>query len=189
MHHFLINFLQHHSILGYVVVFIAMIFEGDVFLFTAAFLTHLGFFDPVNMFVAVVTGALSGDLFWYWLGLRLNGSTGFTRWAKKIAAPFDDHLLQRPWHTIFLSKFIYGIHHAILVRAGMLKFKLSRYFKIDLISTLAWTTIVGGLGFLSSLSFERMRHQIKFMEGLLLAVILILLLVSYLVSYQAKKEL
>src|SRR6185295_15277237 len=127
-------FLQHHRELSYAIVFLAMIFEGDVFLFTAAFLTRAGFFDPLTMIVSIITGSLTGDLFWYWIGLKLNGSTRFTAWAKKVALPFDDHLISRPFRTIFLSKFIYGVHHAILIRAGMLNIGLAKYLKIDLIS-------------------------------------------------------
>ncbi len=190
IHHFLFYFLQTHRVLGYIVVFVAMIFEGDIFLFTAAFLTSQGFFDPINMFVAIITGVLSGDLFWYWVGLRLREQTGLiTTWAKRIAAPFDDHLKQRTAHTIFLSKFIYGVHHAILIRAGMLKIRLNKFIKIDFISTLAWIIIVGGLGFASSISFDKIKHQIRFLEGTFLVAAICFLLFSYLISYQVKKKL
>ncbi len=181
--------MQAHAVLGYLIIFIAMIIEGDIFLFTAAFLTHLGYFDPIKMFVAVYTGSVCGDLFWYWLGLKLNGSSRFTTWTSKMAVPFDSHLLERPLHTIFLSKFIYGIHHAILVRAGMLKLNLAKFLRIDLISILGWVLIVGSLGFAGSVSFDLMRHSIKFVEYGLLGAFLTFVIISYLVSFQAKKKL
>ena len=190
MHSQIFLFLEAHTTLAYVIIFIAMIFEGDIFLFTAAFLTRQGFFDPLTMFIAVITGALTGDLFWYWLGLRLNEKpSAFTRWAKRVALPFDDHLINRTWHTLFLSKFIYGVHHAILIRAGMLKIKFSRYMEIDFLSTLVWAAVIGGLGFISSASFGFIGHSIRFIEGILLAIVLGFLIISYLISYQVKKKL
>lgn len=177
--------------LGYVAIFLLMTIEGDLFLFTAAFLTHLGFFEPLTMFLTVLSGVTVGDLAWYWLGLRLqsHGGVRIGRWAQKLAAPFDDHLRSRTFHTIFLSKFIYGLHHAILVRAGMLGMKLDRYVKIDFVSNIFWILVIGGLGFVSSLSFDRIRHQIKLVEVVILLMLCAFVLVSYLVSYTAKKKL
>lgn len=189
MHHHLLFFLQTHRALGYIAVFVAMIFEGDLFLFTAAFLTHQGYFDPLNMFVTLVTGVMSGDLLWYWLGLRLNDSRRFTAWAKKLAQPFDDHLQHRTLHTIFLSKFIYGVHHAILIRAGMLRIRLDKFLKIDFFTSLVWIVIVGALGFISSFSFIRVRHSIKFVEAAILTAFLVFVGISYFISYEAKKKL
>ena len=190
IHHAIYHFLQTHCVLGYLAVFLAMMIEGDLFLFTAAFLTHQGFFDPVLMFVTIVCGTLSGDLLWFWGGLRLRQQRGWVEhWTKKMAEPFDEHLQMRTFRTIFLSKFIYGLHHAILVRAGMLRMKLGKFIQIDFASTLIWVLIVGGLGFVSSLSFDRVRHQIKFFEGTLLVVFVGFVAISYLISYTAKKKL
>lgn len=190
MHHYLLEFLKTHSFLGYIVVFVAMIFEGDILLFSAAFLTHQGFFNPVYMFLTVLTGVLGGDLLWYWVGLRLRERTGWiTKWAKNIAEPFDNHLMFRTIRTIFLSKFIYGVHHAILIRSGMLKIELKKYCKIDFVTTIIWMVIVGGLGFISSISFDRIKHLLKFWGGTFLAVTLIFLILSYLISYEARKKL
>lgn len=190
MHHYLFEFLKTHSFLGYIVVFLAMIFEGDILLFTTAFLTHQGFFSPVYMFVTILSGVLGGDLFWYWVGLRLRERTGWVaHWAKRIAEPFDNHLKLRTGRTIFLSKFIYGVHHAILIRSGMLKIQLKRYFKIDFAATVIWILVVGGLGFISSFSFDRIKHQIRFWEGAFLAVTSLFLIFSYLISYEAKRKL
>ena len=176
------EFLQAHNIIGYFVIFIAMIIEGDLVLFTAAFLTHQGFFDPFKMLVTVFSGSISGDLFWYWLGLKLNGSSKFTAWASRMAAPFDDHLIQRPLHTIFLSKFIYGFHHAILIRAGMLKTRFDKFLRIDLISIVGWMLIVGGLGYASSCS-------IRYIQFSLMFVVIAYIVLSYVFSYGAKKKL
>jgi membrane protein DedA with SNARE-associated domain len=133
---------------------------------------------------------MTGDLFWFWVGLQLRERGGIvTHWARKIAGPFDEHLRERTFHTIFLSKFIYGVHHAILIRAGMLRMRLDKFIKIDFASSVTWIVVVGGLGFISSLSFDRIRHQIKFLEGALLIAFIGFLLISYLISYEAKRKL
>lgn len=186
----LFDFLQNHRLVGYIVIFFGMIFEGDIFLFTAYFLTHLGFFDPVNMFLTTILGVSMGDLGWYWLGVRLHNRFSWLRfWADKVAAPFDEHLKRRPLRTIFLSKFTYGVHHAILMRAGALGMKLEQFIPNDWASNLFWITIVGGLGFLSSASFTAIRHRLKIVELGLLIGLLIFFVFWHIVAIKAKRRL
>lgn len=190
MHYLLYHFLETHRLLGYAVISVAMIFEGDLFLFMASFLTHQGFFDPFDMFIAVFLGVMTGNLAWYGAGFWLRQRIDLiNRWAQKIAAPFDDHLKKQTFHTIFLSKFIYGVHHAILLRAGMLQIKFGKFVKVSIFSNLLWIVIVGSLGFISSASLGRLGHRIKFVEVVLLAAFVCFLLISYLISYEAKKKL
>ncbi len=65
---FLSHYLGFWLPVGYLVVFLAMMVEGDAALFAAAFLTHQGFFNLGVIIVVVFLGVLIGDLGWYWLG-------------------------------------------------------------------------------------------------------------------------
>ncbi|MCL5017563.1 MAG: VTT domain-containing protein [Patescibacteria group bacterium] len=173
------------SIIGiwaYLIVFVGVIFEGDIFLFSAFFLAREGVFDVWLLTLVVFFGIIFGDLLWYRLGIKLDKTNSrLLRWAEKIAAPFDGHLISRTFHTIFISKYTYGIHHAILVRAGMLRFPLRRFVGYDAISTSVWIFVVGGLGYFSSLYFSMIKNYIKFAEiGLLLGILLFVFTSHYL---------
>lgn len=186
--------LQHYLLLwrplGYILVFIGMIFEGDVFLFTAAFLTHQGFFDARVMFLASFSGVFFGDMFWYLIGVRFNGSSHFlNRWVHKLTKPFDKHLLENPLRAIFFSKFAYGIHHALLIRAGALGIKIRDFLKADIPATLIWMSIVGGLGYVSSASFGTMKHYLRFTEFVFFSALIILFVLEYTARKISKKKL
>ncbi|HEV8601362.1 MAG TPA: VTT domain-containing protein [Patescibacteria group bacterium] len=190
MHGFLLSLLQHHVIIGYAVIFFGIMFEGDGLIFTAAFLTHRGFFEPALMFPILLIGTIIGDLFWYALGVKLDDSGNWiNQWLKKLAAPFDEHIIKSPLHTIMISKFTYGLHHPILIRAGALKLNLHEYIKDDLISSVVWILIVGGLGFGSSASFYLVQRYIKFVELYLLLGVAAFFIIWHLIALKAKKKL
>lgn len=171
----------------YLIVFFGMIFEGDILLFSSFFLAREGVFHLGTLFAVTLLGVLLGDLMWYWLGEKIDKShSRLLLWAEKIAAPFDEHLISRTFHTIFISKYTYGIHHAILLRAGMLRFPLRRFVGYDFISSLVWIFIVGGLGYFSSFYFSLIKHYIKFAELGLLFGILLFVFISHYIAKKSK---
>lgn len=176
--------------IGYAIVFLGMVIEGDGVLFAAAFLTHQGFFDLLDMFMVVFVGVLFGDFLWYWLGKKFYASsTVFTSWAERIAAPFDIHIVDRLFRTIFISKFMYGFHHLILMRAGALGVGAKKLLKIDFFATFIWILVVGGLGFLSSVSFSTIKHYLRSVEIFLLLGIVTLLFIQHFVAGRLKEKL
>ncbi len=185
--HYLISF----KLLAYIFFFAAMIIEGDIFLFTAGFLASRGFLDKEPMFLALFVGTLFGDSLWYWLGYKLNNSQNRCgQWLVRVTGPFDGHLRQYPLHTLFISKFIYSLHHVMLGRAGVLKINFKKFFGCDFISTLAWIFVVGGLGYLSGASFGFIKHYLKFTEYALAFFLVVFLAVNYfVVRYRLKKRL
>lgn len=175
---------------NYLIIFVAMIIEGDPFLFSAFFLAHEGVFGVPTLLLVVFFGVLVGDLFWYWLGIKIDKhGSRLVSWAEKIAAPFDEHLISRTFHTIFISKFTYGTYHAILVRAGMLRFPIRRFIGYDAVSTLVWIAVVGGLGYFSSYSFSLIKQYMKIAEIGLLAGVLFFIFLSKYISKRSRQIL
>ncbi len=176
--------------LGYTLTFIGMFVEGDAMLFLTAFLTHQGFFDFGDMLFTVVSGVLIGDSAWYWIGYRLDGSKSrLARWAAKVAAPFDEHIKKRPFHTILISKFTYGFHHAILLRAGALRLPFKRYFWIDVIASAVWLLAIGILAYVFSGSYVFLRRYVRYGEIALLFLIVLFVLADHAIAKYYKKKL
>ncbi len=191
MQHTIIPFLILWKPLGYLLVFFAMMIEGDLALFTTGFLTNLRVFDPFDILAIVFAGVLVGDTLWYELGRRLEKHAPdlIKRWIEKIAGPFDEHIRNRPFRTIFISKFTYGVHRIILARAGMLGIKFGEFLKSDIVASSAWIAIVGGLGYFSGLSFELAKHYLKFAEVTLLIALVIFVLLLKLISNRSRREI
>ncbi len=185
-----LKFLLGASWIGYTSAFIGMIFEGDIVLFTMAFFTREGFFNPLLMFITVFAGVIIGDILWYKLGKRLASSGKLLhKFFINLTEASDRHLLERPFHTIFVSKFAYGIHHLILMRAGAINVPLNRFIRDDMRASLVWILIVGSLGYFSSYSFEFVKHSLKFAEIILLISVVFFVLAERFILRQFKKEL
>ena len=176
-----IDYLTLSRPIAYLLIFAGMIIEGDVVLFAAAFLAHQKILDIGDTFIIVLFGTIIGDMLWYLAGLRLNNSFLFLkRWADKIAQPLDGQLINHPFKTIFISKFIYGIHHAILFRAGTIKIPFRRFAVLDLPAIIIWVVIIGVLGYGAGVSFLSLKHYLQFAEfGLAASLFLFFMLLHF----------
>lgn len=179
--------------LGYFIIFLGMIFEGDLMLFTVYMLAFSGIMSLSMVTLTVFTGVFCGDIFWYWLGTKIYASTNnvgkIGSWIMSVVKPFDNHLHKRPFKTIFLSKFVYGIHHAILVRAGSLDISLKSFIKTDILSNALWIATIAGLAYFSRASISLAAHYIKFAEASLLIGVVIIIFLWHIITVVIKKVL
>src|SRR5512143_3361001 len=61
-----ISFVEAHRYWGYGLLFIAMIFEGELFLTATGMLVRLQAFDFLDAFIFALAGVLSGEMLRYW---------------------------------------------------------------------------------------------------------------------------
>jgi len=188
----ILHYLTDHQALGYIIIFIGMMIEGDILLFTAGFLTHQGYFDIGIMLLLVFSGVIIGDNIWYVFGELMAEKKSFLG-AKKfignLTNHFDEHLKNRPVRTIFISKFAYGFYRPVLLKAGASKLSFKRFIEADLAATFLWVFLIGGLGYLSSASFLAIKRYLKYTELTLLLSIVIFILISHIITKISKKEL
>jgi len=188
MESFLFHYLTFWEPLAYILIFIGMMLEGDTVLFIAAFLTHQGILHPLPMLLTALWGMILGDNLWYSLGFKLrNSNTALNRWAEKLAQSFDEHFKKHPFRTIFLSKFTYGVGHAIFFRSGAIRIKWNKLEQSDILATLFWMLIVGGLGYFTSASFSLVKHYLKFGEVALLLGLIIFFALEHLMVKKSKR--
>jgi membrane protein DedA with SNARE-associated domain len=190
METFFIHYLTINRFLGYGLIYFGLIFEGDVFLFATAFLTKLKFFDFFDMLFIATAGILSGDFFWYGLGRWLGGKSERLRhWAGRLGPGIEASLQRNFFRTLLISKFAYGTHHLLLVKIGLSRYSLRRFFIKDIPASLIWIAVVGSLGYIFAASFSLVTRYFRYFEvGVLLAVI-IFFLVSRLLARRLKKEI
>lgn len=171
----------------YPLIFIGMIFEGDLILFSAAFLIYQGILHPAPLIMTVLWGMLLGDNLWYTLGLKFrNRYPSLNAWAEKLVAPLDEELKNRLFRTIFVSKFTYGIRSAIFFRAGTLKIRWRKIEPADILATLVWMLIIGGLGYLAGASFAPFKKYLRFGEIALLLGLIIFFVLEHLLLKKSK---
>lgn len=181
MHSFLLPYLTYWKPLSYLIVALGMVFEGDIILFSAAFLLSQRFFGTLPILATVAVGLAIGEVFWYRLGIiaRISRITFVNRWLEQLTSRFDEHLMTKTTRTLFLSKFMYGLGHLMVMRAGSLNLPEQRFFRKDLVATAAWALVVASLGYFSGRwFFSYLRNYLRFTEVALLAALLGLIFVE-----------
>lgn len=186
-------FLQYVSDLGwliYAIIFIFMFVEGDVILFTAFYLANNGHLNVSILIAIAVIGVTFGDIVWYKIGERLEKrSAFFRRIAARITKTLDSRLQRYPISTLCITKFTYGIHHAVLLRAGAIRLPFKKYFLTMFSAAAFWTTVIGGLAYFSSASLDLLKKYFKYGEVGLLIGLIIFLLIMHLLSKLGSKEI
>lgn len=160
--------------IGYSLVFLGMMFEGDIFLLSTSFLTRLGYFDVFDFLATAFLGALAGDLFWYWLGWRFGASENkvskyLLKQAKRVKIDFQGHIFKK----LLLSKFMYGTHRATVVFIGISKIKFSRYISAEAPATTIWFIVISSFGYLFGAVLSVFGHYFRYVEILLLLVVVL----------------
>jgi len=191
MHSFTFLYLTAYRPLGYLLFFLGMLVEGDAVLFTASFLGHQGIFEFPFVIVIGLAGALLGDSMWYFLGTKMNEHTPFFhKWLGRLSQPFDEHLKKNLLHTIFISKFTYGFHHALLARAGALGVSYKKFLMDDILATLPWFAIVTAIGFVSSASVDALTSSFRSVKiALFVGLVVFFLVWHFGVSNKLKKKI
>lgn len=186
-------FLQYIGEWGwliYAIIFIFMFIEGDVVLFSAFYLANSGHLNTLALILIGVIGVTFGDICWYKIGEHLEKRSPFFRKiAAKITKTLDKRLQNYPVSTLCITKFTYGIHHAILLRAGAIRIPFKKYLLTMFFAAAFWTTIIGGLAYFSSASIDSFKRYIKYGEVGLLIGIIIFFAIMHLLSKLGRKEI
>ena len=190
LHSFFLYYLVASRPLGYTLAFLGLMIEGDVTLFSIAFLTREGFFDVGDMLIIILLAVFIGDLLWYQAGKHL--LTKFPKLSKlteRFSQPFEKQLTNNPARTLLVTKFTYGVHHAVLMRMGMLNVNFRQFIKKDIIAIIIWVAIIGGIGYFSAFSLEYLRKYMRYAEVSLLFGLLAFFAIEHLLKIISKKDL
>lgn len=158
-----LNFIGEHRYLGYLVLFLGMIVEGEVFLMTAGILANLNAFSLEEVFIVSFAGVLVNDIIWYHIGVYLKNNHGHRslllraeRKVKKLLPSIEIS----PAYAIFISKFIAGFNHPTLIILGFLKTNFKYFMKLQFFASLVWTLVFISLGFAFGHTAISVSHKI-----------------------------
>lgn len=188
-----IHFVQDHRFLGYTILFFAMVVEGEVFLIVAGTLAQLRALDFGDVLWVSFAGVMLGDVIWYGLGFLSARSGKFSflvRMTEKSVLTLLPRFRERPFNSIFLSKFIYGANHATLILSGILKVKFELFIRAELLSSFAWVAIFAVAGFMfghAALAFTHKASQFALIT--LVFVVGFILIQRWASKYYEQREL
>lgn len=172
------NFVLDHRYLGYMVLFLAMIIEGEILLIVAGVLARLKAFDLGDVLWISFAGVMIGDALWYGLGVLTARYTRLGRlvmYAEKSVHSLLPNFHSNPFHSIMLSKFIYGANHATLILSGIIRVKFPVFIRAEAYTSFVWVAIYAAAGYMFGHAALAVTH--KALQFILIAVIFVVIFV------------
>ncbi len=149
-----VNLLKHlvegHEALAYAMIFAGIIFEGEFIIICTGILAYLGALDVYSVFVFILCGGVGKTFLGYYIGTVINKNwkeTKFVKYLERRVSYVMPHFEARPFWSIFLSKFILGVNHIVIIFSGFKRIPLKTYLKAEFISTVIWAPLLLSLGY------------------------------------------
>ncbi len=160
----LASFVLNYQVPAYFLVFFGIVIEGELVLVLTGIFLYLGVMDPLFSIPVAFLGAMAKTLLGYKIGSYLssiypeNKLMGF--FERKVLF-FLPSFKEKPFWSIFVSKFIYGVNHLTLVFSGYLKIDFKKYFKAEFYSSIVWVLGMILVGFMFGFAALNITKDIK----------------------------
>ena len=170
--HFLSHLIEQF---GLYAVFFLVVIEGDITLMLAGVLAHSSFFGEYSFARVLLWGTLGGvasDNFAYLAG-RVFGKTvrGFRFY--RSAKPRLERLTSRfGAHSIFLSKYIYGLRWASCTFYGVTRMPFLRFLPLSMASCFLWVFILSGVGYFFGSAVTGLIGDFRHVGKILLGIVI-----------------
>ncbi|HEU0085914.1 MAG TPA: DedA family protein [Candidatus Paceibacterota bacterium] len=151
--HILNQLVENHQIWAYLVIFIGLILEGEVVVITAGVLSYLGALDFTTALIFILAGGVAKSFGCYYLGTLLYKKYQEHRafkYLERRVLYFMPNFKDRPFWSIFISKFIAGANYVVCIFSGYQKICFRTYIKAELLSTIIWAPLLLSLGYFFS---------------------------------------
>lgn len=176
------NFLFHpfstivstHPYLAYLALFLAVFWEGEFALITAGVLLHMGVFSLWPTVMVAICAATAKTIVGYHIGRFLGKTFPKSHLLKYFSRKVFYYLpsyKKRPFWSIFISKFIYGVNNAALIFAGYTKTNFKTYCTAEAISSVIWLGGMFVLGNYFSSTAQALSHNVRYFTFILLLFI------------------
>ncbi|MEI8269756.1 MAG: VTT domain-containing protein [bacterium] len=155
--------VEHNQVLAYLLIFIGLIFEGEVVLISTGILSHLGALNPYFAICFVLCGAFIKTIIGYYMGTLIHERWHNHKFLKYIEKKVDNimpRFRENPFWSIFISKFIIGFNHIIIIFAGYSKINYRQYLKAEISSTIIWAPLLLSLGYFFSFTALHVSKEI-----------------------------
>lgn len=138
---FLQYFVTTSPALAYLVLFLGMFIEGEVFFITGAVFAIEGFLNWWILLGVTFVGVILGDIAWYFLG-RYSKETRLGDWVQKKFSGYqywlEENFETRYARLAFISKFLYYVNRITPLLAGWQRMEFKKFLRVHLIAGVGW---------------------------------------------------
>jgi len=170
----------HYQALAYLFIFVGLIFEGEFFIIFSGILAHIGALNFFYTLAFILLGGFTKTLLGYQIGRLIHDKWHEAKFLKHIEKRVQNvmpRFKEKPFWSIFVSKFIMGLNHVVIIYAGFLKVDYKKYLKAEIFSTVIWAPLLLYIGYLFGYTALSISKEIwKFSLIVLLLVIGFILL-------------
>lgn len=177
--------VENHQVIAYFLIFLGLIFEGEVVIITTGVLCYLGALDFWISLSFILAGGMVKTFGGYYFGdflYRKYKQHTFFKFLEGRVSYFMPRFKQKPFWSIFISKFITGINYLIIIFSGYNKINLKTYLKAEILSTIIWAPLLLSLGFFFSQIAITVSKEISRFSFIILLLLIVFLLFDKLMA-------
>jgi len=152
------------------------IIEGPIVSVIAGFLVTLGFFNPLVVYVVMVSGDIIGDGIFYYLGYRGKNLFHYFKINEEKIEKAKVYFEKNHQKAIAGSKIMWGIGTTGLLAAGALHVPYKRYFKTCALYSLVQSFIMIFLGMFFGQAYEIIGKYFDYYAAIISILVLVVLL-------------
>lgn len=182
----LTSLIENHQILVYGIIYLGLIFEGELFLISTGILVHLGALNFWFALLFILLGGLSKTFLGYLLGEFLYEKFNhhrFFRYIEKRVYGIMPRFKEKPFWSIFVSKFIMGANYIVVIFCGYEKIDYKKFLKAEITATFIWAPLLLSLGFFFGYTALHISREIWKFTAAVFALLAVFVLFDKLVSW------
>lgn len=184
------HFVEIHAIIVYFIIFIGVIFEGEIMVIFAGIFSYLGSIHIFIALIAIILGGATKSFLGYTIGFYLNKHHSHRPIISKIErriSYFLPKFNERPFWSIFVSRFfILGIGWFTIVFSGYRNIPLKLYIKAEGYSLVLWSILMLALGYFFGYTALSISRDIRNVLLMILAFFIIFFVVEKIVAFMVE---
>ena len=180
----LTDLIGNNLVLAYGLIFSATIFEGEIVAIMAGILVLLGALNFWTALLVIFLGGMVKTVGGYFLGkiLYKKLNNRFFMYIEKRVLRMMPHFEQKPFWSIFISKFIM-MNHLVIIFAGYKNIDFKKYLKAEISSTVFWAPGLMLLGYFFSYAAIRISDEIWRFSLIVLVLIILFIIFDRLLGW------
>lgn len=184
------HFIEIHAVIVYLIIFIGVVFEGEIMVIFAGIFSYLGSINVFIALIAVLLGGATKSFLGYTIGFYLNKHHSHRPFINKIErriSYFLPKFNERPFWSIFVSRFfILGIGWFTIVFSGYRNIPLKLYIKAEGYSLALWSVLMLALGYFFGYTALSISRDIRNVLLMILAFFIIFFILERIFAFMVE---
>jgi membrane protein DedA with SNARE-associated domain len=197
MRHLLMDLMENFAQYGYVVIFLGLFIEGEVFLLATSLLAYMAGYSLWSVILVAIVASCLSDTLWFMAG-RLVGEARMKKYGKYVLIPpiryegMKKFFCEHGKKTLFFAKFVYGIGRITIFVSAVAGVRLRMFAMMDFLATVVWSIALCSFAYLSAyyygLSANRLIHSFRIIFGIVLALFVLQFVARWVYFSVTKKQ-